>query len=120
MAESSTSRGAEVVAEKKERNRAVIASNLAIELYNLEPIAKHIQDFKNNATRFFIVGSKPLRKTKKDSKYKVTMGMVLLDRIGAIADAFKVFSETGIDVRSVKVSPVRAPSVVDWKDWFFH
>ena len=117
--ESSTSHGAEVIASKGERERVVISSNLALELYGLIPIAKSIQDLRNNTTRFFIIGSHPLRKPRGEVDYKVTMGIVLLDRIGAIAEAFKVFADTSVDVRSVKVSPVLAPSIVDWKDWFF-
>ena len=119
VAENSTSRGAQIVAESREPDRVAIGSSLAMELFGLKTIAKSIQDFRSNATRFFIIGRHPLRKPKGNVDYKVTMGIVLLDRIGAIADAFKVFADTRVDVRSVKVSPVRAPSVVNWKDWFF-
>jgi len=119
ITESSTSRAAQIVAEKREPHRTAIASTLALQLYGLKTIARSIQDFRSNATRFFIIGRNPLRKPRGEVDYKVTMGMVLLDRIGAIADAFKVFADTGVDVRSVKVSPVRAPEIVTWKDWFF-
>jgi len=50
---------------------------------------------------------------------KTTLGIVLLDRVGAITDAFRIIAERRINVRSVKVSPVRAPALVTWKDWFF-
>lgn len=119
VAESSTSRAAQIVAQRSEHDRVAIASNLALELYNLTPIAKAIQDFRTNTTRFFIIGRRPFWRPKGQVDYKVTMGMVLLDRIGAISDAFKVFADANVDVRSVKISPVRAPEVVNWKDWFF-
>lgn len=117
--ESSTSRGAQEVAQKGEPERVALSSLLALELSQLKPVAKSIQDLRNNATRFFVIGRRPLRKPRKQVNYKITMGMVLLDRVGAISDAFKVFADNSVDVRSVKVSPVLAPSIVDWKDWFF-
>lgn len=121
VAENSTSRAAEIVAQKGENNRVAIASTMAMEKYNLHAIAKSIQDYRDNTTRFFILGHRPLplKKSRNNISYKLTMGIVLLDRIGAIADAFKVFADTHVDVRSVKVSPVRAPEILSWKDWFF-
>jgi len=70
-------------------------------------------------TRFFIIGRKPLVHGDRHRSYKVTLAMVLLDRVGAIADSFAVFAHADVNVRAVKVSPVRAPSIAAWKDWFF-
>jgi len=119
VSESSTSRACEIVANAQGEERVAIGPALAMNLNGLQIIAKSIQDLRDNATRFFIVGRHPLRKPRGQVGIKMTMGIVLHDRIGAISDAFKVFTESGVDVRSVKVSPVRAPEIMDWKDWFF-
>lgn len=104
VAESSTSDAAKLVAELKETKRAAISSALAASINGLKIIARSIQDFRDNSTRFFVIGRRCLR---SDRKRKTTLGIVLLDRIGAITDAFGIIAEKGVDVRSVKVSPVR-------------
>jgi len=120
VAESSTSHAAKVVATLKNPEHVAIASSLAIQIYGLTSIAESIQDLKANTTRFFILKRKPWRRTRsKKHPPKITFGMVLQDRIGAIPDAFSMLSENQIDVRSVKVSPVRAIEIFEWKDWFF-
>lgn len=116
VAESSTSDAAKLVAHSRDRKKAAISSALAATIHGLEIIARSIQDFRDNSTRFFVIGRRCLRSARKR---KTTVGIVLLDRIGAITDAFGIIAEKGVDVRSVKVSPVRAPQLVTWKDWFF-
>ena len=113
--ESSTSKGVQVVAEKAESTRAAIASSFAFREFGMHTVAIAIQNHKSNATRFLIIGRRPLRKPKKQFPYKVTMGIVLLDRVGAIADSFRTFADAHVDVRSVKVSPVRESSLWNGK-----
>jgi chorismate mutase/prephenate dehydratase len=117
--ESSTSHAAQVVRDRKEEGRAAICSGLAMQRCGLQPIAESIQDSRSNTTRFFIIGASPLPPSEQQTNWKVTLGIVLTDRVGAIADAFQIFKKKEVNVRSVKVSPVRAPELYTWKDWFF-
>ena len=119
VAESSTSHAAKVVAKSQEPERVVIASSLAIEIFGLIPIVRSIPYLMANTTRFFILKRKPRQSKQTKRPHKVTFGMVLHDRIGAISDSFSMLSRNNIDVRSVKVSPIRAPEVFKWRDWFF-
>lgn len=117
--EPSTSKAAQQVLAHADPKRAAICSRLAVELYKLKSIVKNIEDSRSNMTRFFIIGGKPLDRGQNNRPYKVTLAMALLDRVGAIADSFAVFARAKINVRTVKVSPVRAPELWNWKDWFF-
>lgn len=119
--ELSTSEAAAKVASSNDPTRACISSMTAIKHYKLTPIAKSIQDIKDNTTRFLILGLKSptISKNQKQAPYKISFGMILQDRIGAIADAFSYLAKKRVDVRSVKISPVRAPEALEWKDWFF-
>ena len=51
-----TAGSAKILSETKEEGMAVIASELAAELYGLEKIQCGIEDFKQNYTRFFVIG----------------------------------------------------------------
>ena len=115
--ESSTSRAAQKVFELKDKDKAAVCGRLAAEIYNLTILSNNIQDFRDNCTRFFIIGRRSLPRGSRNAKS--TLGMILLDKVGAISIAFGIFAKNGLDVRSVKVTPVRAPEVVSWKDWFF-
>jgi len=119
ISESSTSQGARAVFEEAAPNRATIASNLAMELYDLNILAKGIEDFRTNQTRFLVVGKKRWSRRRKGGDDKMTLAMVLHDQVGALAKTFGRLAECGVDVRTVKVSPVRAPGILEWKDWFF-
>ena len=51
-----TAGSAKILRETKEEGLAVIASELAAEKYGLEKVQVGIEDFKNNYTRFLIIG----------------------------------------------------------------
>ena len=117
--ESSTSKAAEIVSKSGKKEIACIASNTCVALNKLVPLARSIQDIKNNTTRFLILGRKSPRMKAVKRPYKVTFAMVLHDRIGAIAESFSDLAKGRVNVRSVKISPVRAKEALEWKDWFF-
>ncbi len=50
-----TAGSAEIVAETSERSLAGLASELAGEIYGLNVLARHIEDQKNNTTRFLVM-----------------------------------------------------------------
>jgi prephenate dehydratase len=113
----STSAAAAAVASSKERTNGAIVSALAAKLYGLEILARSIQDLRDNCTRFFVLGRRRLPAGNRGKK--CTLALILLDRVGAITDAFGIIAHRQVNVRSVKVAPVRAPQLATWKDWFF-
>jgi prephenate dehydratase len=117
--EPSTARAAEVVAQSKKKELACIASVTSVIQNRLVPLARSIQDIKSNTTRFLVLGRKSPRIQTGKKPYKATFGMVLHDRIGAIADSFSELAKGKVNVRSVKISPVRAKEALEWRDWFF-
>ncbi|TGD44746.1 prephenate dehydratase [Pseudotabrizicola sediminis] len=52
---SDNARAAREVAEAGDKTRAALASELAAEIYGLEVLAPHIEDQKNNTTRFLVM-----------------------------------------------------------------
>ncbi len=52
---SDNARAAREVAEAGDRARAALASELAAEIYGLDVLARHIEDHKNNTTRFLVM-----------------------------------------------------------------
>jgi len=52
IAGADTAGSAKIVAEKGDRSMAALASELAGEIYGLQVLARHIEDQKNNTTRF--------------------------------------------------------------------
>lgn len=54
-----TAGAAQEVAEKKDKVHAAIASSLAAEIYDLEILARDIEDESNNVTRFIILSAEP-------------------------------------------------------------
>ena len=52
---SDNARAAREVAEAGDPSRAALASELAAEIYGLDVLARHIEDHKNNTTRFLVM-----------------------------------------------------------------
>jgi prephenate dehydratase len=52
---SDNARAAREVAEAGDKTRAALASELAAEIYGLDVLARHIEDQKNNTTRFLVM-----------------------------------------------------------------
>ena len=55
---SDNARAAREVAEAGDKTRAALASELAAQIYGLDVLAQHIEDHKNNTTRFLVMSPK--------------------------------------------------------------
>ena len=55
---SDNARAAREVAEAGDKTRAALASELAASIYGLDVLARHIEDHKNNTTRFLVMSPK--------------------------------------------------------------
>ena len=117
---SSTSKGAELVAEHHDVTMAAIASEAAAEVFDLKVLARSIQDLGDNTTRFFVIkrGSDnelvddrhqadnvPSRNDEA-SEWKSLVGFTIDHRkAGALADALNVFKLYGLNLNSINSRP---------------
>ena len=63
---SDNARAAREVAEAGNKTRAALASELAAEIYGLDVLARHIEDHKNNTTRFLVMSRAPDHSRRAD------------------------------------------------------
>jgi prephenate dehydratase len=61
-----TAGSAKHIAEIEDKTQAALASELAGEIYGLDVLARHIEDYQNNTTRFLIMAAKPDRARRGD------------------------------------------------------
>uniref|UniRef100_A0A7C4EP68 Bifunctional chorismate mutase/prephenate dehydratase n=1 Tax=Thermodesulfovibrio aggregans TaxID=86166 RepID=A0A7C4EP68_9BACT len=92
---------------------AAIASEFAASLYGLKFVVKHIEDYKNNYTRFFILSKNFPHKTGSD---KTSIMFSLQDRPGALYNALKPFKDSNINLTKIESRPSK---IRKWEYIFF-
>ncbi|MBI3995591.1 MAG: prephenate dehydratase [Nitrospirae bacterium] len=108
---SSTARAAELCNE--DPSAAAIASELAAQLYGLSILQKRIEDNIHNFTRFLVISRKSLGRTGRD---KTSIMFTIRDRVGALHDMLKPFSQYGINLTKIESRPSRKKA---WEYIFF-
>ncbi|KXW56876.1 MAG: prephenate dehydratase [Betaproteobacteria bacterium] len=97
---SSNAEAAKIVSEK--RNAAAIASAQAAELYQLQILAKNIEDRSNNTTRFFVIGNS---KSSISGHDKTSLLLVARNRPGAIHELLAPFAKHGVSLTRLESRP---------------
>ncbi|WP_028844269.1 prephenate dehydratase [Thermodesulfovibrio thiophilus] len=92
---------------------AAIASEFASTLYGLKFAAKHIEDYSNNYTRFFILSKNFSAKTGSD---KTSIMFSLQDKPGALYNALKPFKDSNINLTKIESRPAKMRK---WEYIFF-
>jgi len=108
---SSTSEGARKA--KQEKGTAAIASELAASIYNLNIIAKRIEDVVGNVTRFLVIGKTLAKATGRD---KTSLMFSVKDRPGALYRMLKPFALNKINLTKIESRPSRRKA---WDYIFF-
>ncbi|HOK56504.1 MAG TPA: prephenate dehydratase [bacterium] len=108
--ESTTSAVKKILNEKKS---AAIASEIAASMYNLNIIAERIEDFRENVTRFLVVGKNYSEKTGND---KTSILFSIKDKIGALHDILVPFKKEGINLTRIESRPSKKKA---WEYVFF-
>lgn len=98
---SSTSQAAEIVKDKK--NTAAIGTHRAAKLYRLKIAATDIQDYKNNSTRFVVVGTQDNVPTGHD-KTSVVFSLIE-DKPGGLYDVLGEFAKCNINLTKIESRP---------------
>lgn len=101
--ESDTALSAEIVATRKKRHIAAIASSRAGELHGLSPIVSSIQDEQDNITRFLLIdrATSDLGKTI-DGANKTSCILNTGQVPGALYAALTPFKDEGINISSLQ------------------
>jgi len=81
---------------------AVIASGLAAELYGLEILDRHVEDFQFNYTRFFVMG---LDDPPRAQRSKTSIVFTTRHSPGALYKAMGEFANRGINLTKIESRP---------------
>jgi len=98
-----TAGSAKMIAHDHLEDAAAIASARAAEVFGLVPLKSSIQDYKNNTTRFLVIGRHPPSDAPPD---KTTIVFTLANEPGALFKAISVFALRGIDLTKLESRPI--------------
>ncbi len=108
---SSTAKAADLV--KNQKGAACIASSLAAECYGLKILAKSIEDYTHNVTRFLVIGRTEPSPTKND---KTSIMFSVKDKVGALHDILVPFKKNRINLTKIESRPSKKRA---WDYYFF-
>jgi prephenate dehydratase len=97
----STSAAAELIVGKKDC--AAISNRRAAEIYGLKIAATDIQDYKNNHTRFVVIGHQDHSPTGKDKTSLVFF--LLKDKPGGLFEILGEFAREGVNLTKIESRP---------------
>jgi len=107
----STARAAKLAAE--DEDAAAIASEIAARLYDLKFIERHIEDKKNNYTRFLVIAKDYPSKTGRD---KTSVLFSVKDKPGSLYDVLLPFKKAKINLTKIESRPSKRRA---WEYIFF-
>lgn len=98
---------------KKEKGTAAISSVVASEIYGLNILAKNIEDYKNNFTRFLVIGRQNPPSSGHD---KTSIMFSVKDRVGVLHDTLVPFKKYGLNLTKIESRPTKKKA---WEYIFF-
>lgn len=108
-----TAGAARMLAEKRPKASAVIASDLAAALYNLEIIKENIENVASNMTRYFIIS----KDESKDDGSKCSINFSTEHKAGALFEVFELFAKEKINLTRIESIPNRMGSYAFFLDF---
>lgn len=103
VATDDTAASARRVVQRGDPTRAAIAGERAARIYGGQILRAHLEDHRENYTRFFLLGE---RTEIPDSANKISLVVKLAHRPGALHHALEVFASRSIDLLKVESRPV--------------
>lgn len=91
---------------------AAIASEQAAQLYQLNILDSHIEDYKDNTTKFWVIGKEETQSSGED---KTSLMISINNKAGALLDVLSCFSKRGINMTRI----VSRPSTDKTWDYLF-
>ncbi len=98
---SDNARAAREVAEAGDVTRAALASELAAEIYGLDVLARHIEDHKNNTTRFLVM-ARDLDETRRSDRMMTTFTFRVRNIPAALYKAMGGFATNGVNMTKLE------------------
>ncbi len=89
---------------QNDHSLAAVAGDLAIKTYELQVVARGIEDYRGNTTRFLLIGHKSPPRSGND---KTSILVSLLDRPGALHTALSILADHGINLTKIESRPVK-------------
>jgi len=83
---------------------AAVASDLAIKTYELQIVARGIEDYRGNTTRFLVIGDHSPSRSGRD---KTSLLISLVDRPGALYHTLNIMADHGINLTKIESRPVK-------------
>ncbi|MEY4984148.1 MAG: hypothetical protein RIR62_2414 [Pseudomonadota bacterium] len=99
---SDNARAAREVAEAGDPARAALASELAAEIYGLDVVARHIEDQKNNTTRFLVMSRTPDHARRGKGKMVTTFTFRVRNIPAALYKALGGFATNGVNMTKLE------------------
>lgn len=93
-----TAGSAQIVSENDDMTQGALASELAGEIYGLDVLARHIEDFSNNTTRFLIMAPAPFAGREEGVEYITTFVFRVRNIPAALYKAMGGFATNGINM----------------------
>ena len=104
----STASAARLVAEHPDKPYAAIAPESAAYEYDLQIVARDVQEMSENFTRFWVLGIEIPILSLESLGFKQTLALTLPDNLpGALYKALSVFSWRGIDLTKIESRPLK-------------
>lgn len=94
-------------------NSAAIASELNAEIYNLNVLAKNIEDQPDNTTRFLVIGKQKTAPTKND---KTSLVLAAKNEPGSLYKLLECFYSNKVDLTLLESRPT---PIKNWQYYFF-
>jgi prephenate dehydratase len=98
---SDNARAAREVAEAGDKTRAALASELAAEIYGLDVLARHIEDHKNNTTRFLVM-SRHADHSRRADRMVTTFTFRVRNIPAALYKAMGGFATNGVNMTKLE------------------
>lgn len=104
----STASAARLVAEHPDKPYAAIAPESAAYEYDLQIVARDVQEMSENFTRFWVLGIEMPILSLESLGFKQTLALTLPDNLpGALYKALSVFAWRGIDLTKIESRPLK-------------
>jgi len=100
-----TAGSAKYISENKNKSEAAIASKLSAKIYNLDILASNIEDEKENATRFLIMGKPVLQPVLGRDKYITSFLFKLKSKPAALYQSLGGFAINGVNLTKLQSYP---------------
>ena len=100
-----TAGSAKYISENKNKSEAAIASKLSAKIYNLDILASNIEDEKENATRFLVMGKSVLQPELSKDKYITSFLFKLKSKPAALYQSLGGFAINGVNLTKLQSYP---------------